>query len=101
MVVPWHCRPGAASDRDREGNAPLHFAAANKAPAAVVRLLLAACPKAASWRGEMNRLPLSLCFLCEAPPGSVKAILGAFPEAERQLEISADYLNHGYGVVKS
>ena len=90
--------PGAASERDAEGNAPLHFAAACKAAPAVVKALLAACPESASWRGQMQRYPLSLCLLCEAPPGSVEAIRDAYPAAQRTFEILGDYQNHGHGV---
>ena len=91
-------RPGAAAERDEEGNTPLHFAAGCKGKKDVVAALLAACPQAASWRGQMGRFPLSLCLLFEAPPDSIEAIRDAYPAAQRAFEIVADYQNHGLGV---
>ena len=40
-------------------------AAACRASAAVVELLLTTAPEVAEWRGLQNRLPLSLALLCE------------------------------------
>ena len=77
---------------------PLHFAAACRARADVVRALLAAHPRAAAERGRWGRLPLALAMLCEAPPEAVQAIADAYPEALRAITISADYRNHGRGV---
>ena len=94
LINAW---PEAAAERDDEGSAPLHFAAACQAPPAVVHALLKACPEAAQWRGQMQRLPLSLCLLCEAPPASVEAIRDAYPTAQRAFEIVADYQNKGQG----
>ena len=90
--------PGAASERDEEGNAPLHFACGCQASPAVVKALLVACPEAAQWRGQMQRYPLSLCLLCESPAESVRAVRDAYPDAQRATEIVADYQNHGLGL---
>ena len=40
-------------------------AAACRASAAVVELLLTTAPEVAEWRGLQSRLPLSLALLCE------------------------------------
>ena len=95
LIEAW---PGAAAERDDEGNAPLHIAAACQASASVVRAILAACPESATWRGTMQRLPLSLCLLCESPAGAIEAVRDAYPAAQREFEVIGDYQNHGHGL---
>ena len=53
----------AAKEKNSDGNTPLHRAAANKAPAEVVELLLAAYPEAAKEKNSDGNTPLLLAVV--------------------------------------
>ena len=70
--------PGAAAERDEQGNAPLHFACGCQASPAVVKALLQACPEAAQWRGEMQ-LPAEPVLALRVTAGKRQSRSGRLP----------------------
>ena len=88
-------------DKAREKNEyehlPLHysmFAVKNKAPVAVVELLLAAYPEGAREKDFDANLPLHLAAANNAPVAVVELLLAAYPEGAREKDFGGNLPLH-------
>jgi ankyrin repeat protein len=75
--------------KDKDGDTPLHNGMLNKAPAAVIKLFVEACPAAAKVKNKDGRTPLHYGMQNKAPV-EVLVLLSSTP-----FETCSSYLHQG------
>ena len=78
LTAQLKANPQAAKEKNRDGDLPLHLAAAGGAPLEVVTALLKASPQAAKEMNSKGELPLHIA-VARSAPNCVEALLKAHP----------------------